>query len=386
MDQFLPKYQCGFRKGYSTQYCLLAMLEKWKSAVDKGKSFGALLTDLSKAFDCLSHELLFAKRHAYGFSIAELRLIHSYLKNRRQRTKINMSFSSWEEIVFEVPQGSILGPLLINIFLFDLFFIMKETDFSSYAVDNTPYRTVDTIEEVIKLLERDSTMLFKWFSDNRMKANISKCHLLANKKDEVIINLGETEIKNSEYEKLLGIKVDTKLNFNEHLNDIISKASQKVNALSRVVPYMSLSKKTILMNSLFNSQFSYCPLIWMFHSRIMNNKINRLRERWMRLIYDDKTSSFEELLEQGKSVSIHTRNLQMLATEMFKKYLSMSPPFFSEIFCGHDICYDLRSNSNFAVPNVKSIFHRSENISYLSPKSWDIVPLEMKELTSLNAF
>ena len=232
MDQFLSKYQCGFRKGCSTQYCLLAMLEKWKSAVDKGKSFGALLTDLSKAFDCLSHELLFAKRHAYGFSIAELRLIHSYLKNRRQRTKINMSFSSWEEIVFEVPQGSILGPLLINIFLFDLFFIMKETDFSSYAVDNTPYRTVDTIEEVIKLLERDSTMLFKWFSDNQMKANISKCHLLVNKNDEVVINLGETEIKNSEYEKLLGMKVDIKLNFNEHLNNIISKASRKVNAKS----------------------------------------------------------------------------------------------------------------------------------------------------------
>ena len=224
-----------------------------------------------------------------------------------------MSYSSWEEIIFGVPQGSILGPLLFNIFLCDLFFIMKETDFSSVADDNTPYRTADTIEEVIKLLEGDSTMLFKWFSDNQMKANISKCHLLVNKKDEVVINLGETEIKNSEYEKLLGIKVDTQLNFNEHLNDIISKASLKVNALSRVVPYMSLSKKKILMNSFFNSQFSYCPLIWMFHSRITNNKINRLHEKCMRLIYGDKTSSFEEL-EQDKSVSIHTRNLQMLAT------------------------------------------------------------------------
>ena len=134
-----------------------------------------------------------------------------------------MSFSLWEEIVFGAPQGSILGTLLFNIFLCNLFFIMKETNFSSYADDDTHYRTadtieevIDTIEEVIKSLERDSTMLFKWFSDNQMKANISKCHLLVNKNDEVVINLGETEIKNSEYEKLLGIKADTNLNFNEH--------------------------------------------------------------------------------------------------------------------------------------------------------------------------
>ena len=163
-----------------------------------------------------------------------------------------------------------------------------------------------------------------------MKANISKCHLLVNKKDEVVINLGETEIKNSEYEKLLEIKVDTKLNFNEHLNDIIIKASHKVNALPRFVPSMSLSKKKILMNPFFLSQFSYCPLIWMFHSRTMNNKINRLHERCMLLIYGDKTSSFEELLEQDISVSIHTRNLQMLPTEMFKLYRSMFSPIFSE--------------------------------------------------------
>ena len=161
----------------------------------------------------------------------------------------------------------------------------------------TPYRTADLIEEVIKLLERISKMLFKWFSDNQMKANFNKCHPLVNRKDEVVINLGDSGIKNSEYEKLLRIKVDTILNFNEHLNDIINKASRKVNALSRVVPYMSLSKKKILMKSFFNYQFSHCPLIWMFHSRTMNNKINRLHERYMRLIYGDKTSYFEELLE-----------------------------------------------------------------------------------------
>ena len=100
MERLLSKYQCGFRKCYNTQYCLIAMIEKWKLAVDKGSSLGALLTDLYKAFDCLSHEILIAKVHAYGFSLIALRLAHSYLTNRKQRTKINTKYSSWEKILF----------------------------------------------------------------------------------------------------------------------------------------------------------------------------------------------------------------------------------------------------------------------------------------------
>ena len=104
MDSFFSKYQCGFRKGYSTQQCLLSMLEKWKRAVDNGKTFGLVLTYLSKAFDCLSHEAHLAKLHAYGFSFAALRLIHNYLTNRKQRTKVNSSYSSWEEIPLGFPK------------------------------------------------------------------------------------------------------------------------------------------------------------------------------------------------------------------------------------------------------------------------------------------
>ena len=99
--------------------------------------------------------------------------------------------------------------------------------------------------------------------------------------------------------------------------------------------------------------------------------INRLHEKYMRLIYGDKTSSFEELLDQDKSVSIHTRNVQMLVTEMFKVYRGMSP-IISEVFRRRDISYNLQGNSNFAVPNVKSVFHRSESITCLGPKIWDL--------------
>ena len=104
MDNFLYKHHSRFRKGYKTQYCLLNMLERWKSAVDKGKSRGALLTDLSKAFDCLLHHILLAELHAYELGLLSLKLIHSYYKNRKQRTKIDSIHSSWEWLLFGVPQ------------------------------------------------------------------------------------------------------------------------------------------------------------------------------------------------------------------------------------------------------------------------------------------
>ena len=98
----------------------MTLIEKWKKSVDNGGAFGALFTDLSKAFDCLS-QLLIAKLDAYGFDKNALKLVNSYLSNRKQRVKINNKYSSWSEILFRVPQGSILGPLLFNIFICDIF-------------------------------------------------------------------------------------------------------------------------------------------------------------------------------------------------------------------------------------------------------------------------
>ena len=121
------------------------MLETRKRSGDKGNVFDALLTDLSKAFDCLDYELLTTKLNAYGFSLPALPLINSYLSNRKQRTKIENTYSTWLDIIFGVPQGSILRPLLFNVFLVDLLFTVNDIDIASYADDNTPHMIADDV-------------------------------------------------------------------------------------------------------------------------------------------------------------------------------------------------------------------------------------------------
>ena len=129
------------------------MLEKLKESVDKGNEFGALLTDLSKAFDCVDHKLLIAKLFWYGASLSLLNLIFSYLSHRSQRVKIKTSYSDKSNIECEVPQGSILGPLLFNIDLIDLFFECDDSEIASHADDSTPDSCADDIPSVITKLQ-----------------------------------------------------------------------------------------------------------------------------------------------------------------------------------------------------------------------------------------
>ena len=132
---------------------------------------------------------------------------------------------------------------------------------------------------------------------------------------------------------MLGGKFGNKLTFEKHITDICGKASGKTYTLASAAPLLDLSKRRIVMNAFFsNSQFNYCPLIWMCHNHTTNIKINRLHERCLCIIYNNKQSSFKMLLEKGSSIPIHDRNIQCLATEMYKVSNGLSPPVVSNIF------------------------------------------------------
>lgn len=164
----------AFRKGYGCQTTLLKVIEDWKKALDQNKYVASILMDLSKPFDCLPHNLLLLKIKSYGVSDSALKLIDSYLKNRKQCVKVGPHCSGWEDILKGVPQGSILGPILFNIFLNDIFHFIKHSDLYNYADDNTLSFSDHNIKHVIKILKEESMELIKWFSINQMKANPEK--------------------------------------------------------------------------------------------------------------------------------------------------------------------------------------------------------------------
>ena len=149
------------------------------------------------------------------------------------------------------------------------------------------------LNDVVLKLQNASKTLFKWFNDNQMKANLDKCHFICSSSVKTSIMIENKQIRNSSCEKL-----DSKLTFQSCIDNICKKASQKLNAISRMTPYMDFNKKRLAVNAFFMVQFNYCPLIWMCHNRTYNNKIKRLHERCLRLIYNDKRSSFEDLLEK----------------------------------------------------------------------------------------
>ena len=259
----------------------MKLIGSWRQSLDSRSYSGAVLMDLSKAFDTINHEILVAKLRAYGFNKESLEIILNHFSNRWQRTKICDDFSSCAELLQGVPRGSVLGPL--------------DSD----------------LKHLIERLEHNTKLAIVWFENNYMK-------LTGLRYETLWAIIGETRIWDSKNKNLLGLTIDRNLNFDDHVFTLCKKAGRKLSTLSRTSNYMSFEKKRILFKASVESQFVYCPLFWIFHSRRVNSKINHIHERVLRIVYKYNISSFEELLKKDKSFCIHDRNIQSLAIELFK--------------------------------------------------------------------
>ena len=250
--------------------------------------------DLSKAFDAIPHGLLLAKLKAYGYNDDVLMLIRSYISNRKQRVKVNEARSEWSVINLGVPQGSILGPTLFNVFLNDLFLCMEETTIYNYADDNTISGTSHSLDGLVSMIETKGTDVTEWFTCNGMKANPDKYQAIifgSLTQAPSSLTIMGIHVPCQDSVNLLGITIDSDLNFNSQANLMCKKASKQVNAMMRLHRVLDVEAKKAIYHSFIYSNFTYCPVLWLMCSKTSFLKIEAIHRRALKFLYNDFHSS-----------------------------------------------------------------------------------------------
>ena len=343
-----------------------------------------------------------------GNFLVPFKLLGDYLSNRFQRVKIGSKFSAWQLIIAGIPQGSILGPLLFNIFINDIFMYLPEL--TNFADDNTIDACCTKIESAIKLLEKDILIALTWFKDNALVVNPGKFQLMfLGLKDKLSYCLeipntdtefkhgikflsqfslnvsGNIIIKSRSNVKLLGVTIDDKLKFNLHVEKMCTKAKNSVKALQRISGPTSRENLKLLINTFFMSSFSYCPLIWMFCSKKENNKINSLHKKALKLI-SPNIDDFEELLSENKMVSVHKRNLQIMMTEIYCTVNKLNPSFlWDKIKINHNTV-NLRSGTQLLLPPTNTVTFGMKSYVFRGSILWNYLPIEIKNSITKSIF
>ena len=185
--------------------------------------------------------------------------------------------------------------------------------------------------------------------------------------------------KSSVIEKSLGITIDSNFTFEKHINELCKKGSLKLHSLTRCAKFMSAEKRRLIFKASIISQFNYCPLVWIFHTKQLNNRINSLHKKASRVTYEDGNLSFSELLGLDKSVSIHCRHIKHLLAEIYKVQMGFSPPIMSDIF-SENSSYNLKSSVTVNRRNIRTSKFGFDTVSTIGAILWNDLPAESKKM------
>ena len=333
--------------------------------------YGALLTDLSRAFDCLPTKLLVTKLNAYGVDSKSCMMIANYFCGRKQRVKLAHTVGNWMDVIKGAPQGSLMGPFTYNIHSNDLLYaIMKMCYVYNYADDNTIGCSGKYPQEVQMKLENVSNVMLKWFDENMMKANPEKFQYIIfnrNKKDGVnVINVNNVVIESSPVVKLLGVHVDYNLSFNYHIHEICRKAGLKLNVLARVSRILDSdsSTKMLLFNSCIISQFNFCPIVWHYCCRGDMLKMERMQYRALKYVFCDYNASYTELRQRSKKKLLYENRLNYILYEVLKCVRKLNPSYLHKMFSIKSNVYNIRGKQKLQQPVYNIVKCGKNRFSY----------------------
>ena len=345
--------------------------------------------DLSKALDRMPHGLLIAKLHACGLSINACQLIISYLKDRCQRVKVMGECSDWTTVNRGVPQGSVMGPLLFNIFLNDLSYVKMNCEIAIYADDNHLYYAHHCDVALKNTLEVDTNSAIDWFVNNYMDANphTFQSIVLGGKREiSFSVSVQENLILPTDNIRVLGVTLDDHLKFDAHITNICIAASRQINALKRLSKYLNERSRVLIYKSFISSNFNYCPVTWMFCGRKNVTKLEKLQERALPFVFKDNNSSYADLLKRGNFLSLSAYRIGNLAMEVFKCFHGMNPMYLNNLFCKQEIKYDLRDTTLLEQPKFSTKTYGYRSFKYYGSKLWNALPFEIKNTENHDEF
>ena len=269
LNTLTTDFQHAYREGHSTATALTQMTDDWLREIDKKKMVGAVLLDFTAAFDIIDHKFLL-KLECYGFFLSALSWIQTYLANRKQ-----IVFFLCRKVRCGVPQGSCLGPLRYTIFTNDMPLVLNESYISMYADDSTIYTSASTANELNTVLNSELQSVVEWIKNNKLVLNISKTNSHALSKNPVLkLLISDKVIDQVQETELLGVTLDSKLSWSQHINKLVVKMGRGISVVKRCAHLLPLSTVKQVTQALILSNLDYCPVVW---SNVTKNKLKKLQ-------------------------------------------------------------------------------------------------------------